>query len=147
MRNKPMIPSCTSVGNVRITEVTRPPVFHWARETQWVPNLPCSFKENTLKFEVPWTKGTEQPICGCVRQASHHIKTQTGSYRSHGLDKSHLGLNLRSLRTIALPRKRMRHYKGCKHHLWCIHHAPESCTSGIAPSGRLVHACKPDTYM
>ena len=34
----------------------------------------------------------------------------------------------------------MRHYKGCKHHLWCIHHAPESCTSGIAPSGRL-HTC------
>ena len=103
MRNKPMIPSCTSVGKVRITEVTRPPVFYRARETQWVPDLPFSFKENTLKFEVPWTKGTERPIWGCVRQASHHIKTQTGSYRSQGLDKSHLGLNLRGLRTVALP--------------------------------------------
>ena len=60
-------------------------------------------EENTLKFEVPWTKGTEHPICGCVRQASHHIKTQTGSYRSQGLEKSHLGLNLRGLRTVALP--------------------------------------------
>ena len=104
-RKSAIIPSCRLTGKVRITEVTRPPDRHKAMDTLCVPEFSCSLTLSNLKLEVPCTKGTELPSCGCARHASHHISTHTGSYCNHGRVNCHALTCLRNkVRQHGLPR-------------------------------------------